>query len=151
VCGPYFLDAPLACTELPDLPDKHLLSAATRWHWEEASKPLQLLTREALTQAMSRCVAMDTLERADMLLKHLVNRSGHFGQEVGVRHETDYPLGVCHDGQEFRFLLRHLHEQGYVNWPTAAVNGVWPCVVTVAGWGKVESQKPRMGFRTDNA
>lgn len=146
VCARYFLDGPVALTVLPSLPDKHLLSAATRWHWEESSKPLELFTEGALTEATTRFVEMDTPERAQTLLKYLVSRSGHLGQAVGVRHETDYPLGVCHDGQEFIALLRYLHGQGYVHWPTTPVNGVWPYVVTVEGWDRVRNQKPRMGF-----
>ena len=150
VCGWYFLDVPLALTKLPWLPDKHLLSAAARRHWEETSEPLELLAEDALTDATNTFAGVTTLERAEMLLEYLVRCSDRFGQAVGVRHETDYPLGACHDGEELRSLLRHLHEEGYIDWPTVGVNGVWPYVVTVAGTDKIKSQKPRIGFHPDN-
>jgi len=114
-CGTYMIPITLQVIwdAFEESKQKHLLSAKTR-EASDAGRPLTL-TAENLSVLLESIPKLATpLDNMDRLVLLLSKRQQRADKGLALDTRFDYPLVFAHDGEEFKYLLLTLSQQGLV-------------------------------------
>ena len=114
------------------------LSAWIREH-DEFGRAAPAILQHNLQTILSSLPGIERVADKERLLLDAVGRRAETpGQTVRLTVDDDYPLGHAQSGEELRFLLRALDEQGFVRW--SETEGWVDCEITPAKWTWQPSQ-----------
>lgn len=153
VCGNYELSFQAEPeSPPPEIQDRlYLLSAFLRHHVSADGKEFTVLGKHLSSvsdfDAEIASGSPSTVSgKALALLDWITQCSPHYGAEVKVLLESDYPMGYCRNSQELKFCLHFLADQGlirrsepYLNPPAEDV------MLTASGWDEAEGRKRALG------
>ena len=127
------------------------LSAWIREH-DEFGRSAPIILQHNLQTILSSLARRESVTgKQRLLLDAIARRASTPEQSVRLTVDDDYPLGHAQSGEELRYLLRALHEQGFVR-PTETQEWV-DCEITPKGWSHLDESGPSDGdgmHRTDD-
>ncbi len=116
----------------------HLLSGLTRNHWARTHKPLRLTLRRLDEQLASAQVPKTPAQCVDKLLLYIRDNSAHFGADVMVRYDKDWPVAFAHGPEEFHNFGRQITKDGHANSLGGQTSEETELRLTMPGWRRAE-------------
>ena len=121
------------------------LSAWIREH-DEFGRSAPMILQHNLQSILSSLPGRERVtDKQGLLLDAIGRRASTLEQTVRLTVDDDYPLGHAQSGEELRYLLRALDEQGFVR---LTETQEWvDCEITPKGWTRLDENGPPEGDR----
>ncbi len=127
------------------------LSAWIREH-DEFGRAAPVILEHNLQTILSSLPGNERVaDKQRLLLDAVGRRAATPEQTVRLTIDDDYTLGHAQSGEELRYLLRALDEQGFIRW--TEMEGCVDCEITPKGWNHLDESTLADGdgpYRTDD-
>lgn len=134
-CGKYQIDGMLAVSDLAQYGKKHLISGIIR-NISETGKPIELTFAVIENIFDSNKIPEDPFEIIDLLLLHIVKRSGKIQNAIKFKPEFDYSLLFLENKRDFIFYVNKAKELGYLEYDNSQ-----QIRLTLNGWKRLSEIK----------
>jgi len=130
-CGTYRISASLAATNLENYGKRHIISGIIRNLFEKGEK-LELHSNNLSAIIESIRISENPFDTIDLLLQHILNRTGKLSNSCKPDHERDFPLLYLETPREYLFFVGKAQELGYLE---PDISG--SVKVTLDGWKRL--------------
>ncbi len=126
---------------------KHLLSGITRELYENDKEPPEFYNSNIDDYIEKHYLLPEKnniREQSQKILNFIGNKTEHFGDNIQIELDRDYPIAYAKNSIEFIELIKLLEASNYIELPSKTT-GPWSIKLSIDGWDSV-----KMSLKEDN-
>ncbi len=138
-CGCYRISGNLAPLDLEKYGRRYLISGVIRNLFEKGER-LNLLTSNLRHILDSVIIPSDPFDIIDLLLEHVLNKTGKISNSFKIDHEINFPLLYLESPSDFVFFIKKANELDYIEY-----DSISSLKLALNGWkrlAEIKKKKP---------